>query len=524
MAYRDTKLLAKLPLPAQRRILLSAYFWDIGLFASDVTKRWTRDKRTVERVTSADFHFELWELLRDPQDILAIVSRDHGKTTVVSKILVLWFLLFEVEPSILLVMSKGLGEIVIGDIKKELETNRTIRLLFGQLVPIENRSQAKSEKWRQRELQLMNGTEVKTITKNEPVRGRRPTKVLVDDPQENKDVKNPIVANEFWHWVWTAVYPVLEDGGSMGVLGTVISSNCFVNKLKAESENRGFKVLEYPAIIGMDPKKDIETLPGGKIRFKAGRPLWPEHWSLEALQVRAQKIGLREFLQEYMNIPFVLNGSPVFADEYDFDVVSPISEDSNGVQYFKPEYVSEGKKLYSAVIGMDFARGSLTGDYQTIIARDPITFELLAQYRGHVSQDRLAKILDDLLTHFENFLIVPENNYAMLFLQEAKTYSWAANIYRTERMDKITNQVTETLGFSTNSKTKELAIGSLNQKFRENRWQITPTEKEEIEHYYFDESGGMNALSPHHDDLIIADAMCVIGMRQGLPAQGIFFI
>lgn len=310
----------------------------------------------------------------------------------------------------------------------------------------------------------------------------------------------------------------------MAVLGTVISSNCFVNKLKMEADQRGFKVLEYPAIIGMDPKKDIETLPGGKIRFRKGRPLWPDHWSLEALQVRAQKIGLREFLQEYMNIPFVLNGSPVFADEYDFDVVSPISEDSNGVQYFKPEYVSEGKKLYSAMIGMDFARGSLTGDYQTIIARDPITFELLAQFRGHVTQDRLAKILDGILPLFDRYLIVPENNYAMLFLQEAKAYPWAGNIYRTERMDKITNQTTEVLGFATTSKTKELAIGTLRQKFRENRWQVTIEERNEVEHYYYDDSGGMNALAPHHDDLIIADAMCVIGMRHGLPSQEIIFI
>ena len=53
--------------------------------------------------------------------------------------------------------------------------------------------------------------ELKTITKNEPVRGRRPTLVLVDDPEENKDVKNPAVAQEFYNWVFTSVYPTISQ-------------------------------------------------------------------------------------------------------------------------------------------------------------------------------------------------------------------------------------------------------------------------------------------------------------------------
>ena len=63
------------------------------------------------------------------------MSRDHGKTTGVTKIEALWRVLYEYEASILIINSMGLGEKVIGDIRKELETNERINAIWGKLVP-----------------------------------------------------------------------------------------------------------------------------------------------------------------------------------------------------------------------------------------------------------------------------------------------------------------------------------------------------------------------------------------------------
>ncbi|RMD71164.1 MAG: hypothetical protein D6822_03205, partial [Cyanobacteria bacterium J149] len=317
---------------AKRAVLYSCGYYDDEFFAKVICYRWTRDKATGEPIKTPDFHKEIWELVDSGKDILVIVPRDHAKTTGVSKIKTLKRLLYKQEKSILLIAPKGLGEEIIGDIRRELEENPILRFTFGDLVPMNNRKTDKTSKWRQRELQLMNGTEIKTITKGESVRGKRPTLVLIDDPQENKDVKNPALAEEFNNWIWTSVYNTLDPTGRMVVLGTMLSDNCFVNHLKQSAEDRGFSLVEYRAII-WDEGKDLskETL---DLWFKHGKPLWEEKWSMEALAERRNKIGDREFLQEYMNQAQVLNGSPVFDPKIKFKIIEPIREQL-GIKWFK---------------------------------------------------------------------------------------------------------------------------------------------------------------------------------------------
>lgn len=72
-----------------------------------------------------------------------------------------------------------------------------------------------------------------------------PTKLKVDDPQENKDVKDPKITDEFIDWFFTSVYNTLDPDSRCIVIGTVISENCFVNVL--EQQDRGFKTIKYPA-------------------------------------------------------------------------------------------------------------------------------------------------------------------------------------------------------------------------------------------------------------------------------------
>lgn len=497
-----------------RLVLQSVYFYDIERFAHDVCERWTRDQQTGEEVPSAPFHREMWEREKTKEDTLYIVSRDHAKTTAVSKIQTLHDLLYQTEKSILLVMSKGLGESVIGDIRKELQTNEKLRWIYGSLVPIDNRKDAKSEKWRQRELNLLNGTTLKTLTKGEPVRGLRPTKIRLDDPQEKKDVKNPIIANEFWNWVWTSVYPTLEDSGSMSVLATLISANCFANQLKQEAKDRNFRVIEYPAILNFNEKEFT------------GSPLWPEKWSLEALKKQYHKIGRREFLQEYQSQPFIANGSPVFDENYQYRIVEPIME-LHGFKIFRPltETVLDEEKgeektvpLYYAFIGIDIANGALSGDYSTIKIRNE-KYELLAEYKGHIAQDRLAHLVNAIVPYFKEVFIVPENNIGLAFLNECRNFDWYLKIYRQQKYDQITQKQSEVLGFNTNIKTKIMIISDLDKLFREGDFEVSQEEKGEIDHYYYDERGGMNAIAPYHDDLIIADALCVQGVKMGVPGE-----
>jgi len=497
----------------------SIYYHRKDLFFKDICDKWTRDKKTGEKIESPAFHALLWEGCSSGEDVLAIIARDHAKTTAVSKMLTLWLTLFEEEKSILFLMSKGLGEEVLGAIREELEQNKSIKAIWGVLVPVDDKTDRGTKKWRQRELQLLNGVELKTITRGEPIRGRRPTKVIVDDPQEDKDVKNPVIAAEFYSWVFTTVYPTISPGGSMVVLGTVISDNCFVSMLKAQALIKQFRLIEYPAILDFDPEKDIEFYYEGerlRVRFLRGRPLWPAKWSIKKLEERCEKMmedgkDIRKFKQEYLNVPFDIASAPVFSGQYNFVVIPPIEIIEGGTQYFR-----EIDPALHYSVGMDFAEGKKQGDYSTIIIRD-MAGRLYRQYRGHIAQHLLPDILENLLLGIKHFIIVPESNFAQVFLHESRDRYYFPQIYRRIIMDKVTQQETEELGWRTTAKSKIMMINGLQKFYADGETEVSSELKLEIAKYYYDEKGGMNAKAPYHDDLVMGDACCRQGMLVGVP-------
>jgi len=488
-------------------VIRSLCFWDIGFFARKITQRWTTAKKSGIRYDIPAFHEELWQISIEGDDVLVICPRGFAKTTAVSKIFSLWLLLFELEPSILLISSKGLGEGVIGDIRKELEENPLITMIWGQLVPTESKHKDSTEKWRQNELQLLSGVEVKTLTKGQAVRGHRPTLIIIDDPEENKDVKNPAIAEEFWQWVWSSLYNALDDGGHMMVLGTVISASCFVNRLKAEAEARSFKVFEFPAIIGFDWKVWEETHDYDLATVNA-RSLWPQRWTLPKLKAKLEKLTEKPFFQEFMNRAYIINKTPVFIKPA-LTIVHPI-EQRGQWHIYAPLAGTVG------FVGIDVANGSQGGDYSVIMIRDA-EMKLLAQYRGKIAQDVLAGELDQIITELSDCFIVPENNIALAFLNECRNYTWSDKIYRQKSFDKVTNRETEVVGWNTNAKTKILLITQYGAVLR-NGLEVSAETEEEIAHYYYDEKGGMNAISPHHDDTVIADALCIQAVKHGLLA------
>lgn len=484
----------------QRIVIRSMCYYDIEYFAQNITTRWTSDKMTGKRYNTPDFHKQLWEIAKSRKDFLCIVPRGFAKTTAVSKICVLWKLLFKFETSIMLIMTKGLGEEVVGDIRRELETNEMIMSIWGHLVPNNNKEEKVNEKWRQRQLQLLNGTELKTITKGEAIRGNRPTWILVDDPQENKDVKNPIMADEFWNWIFTAVYPSLNPGGSMGTLGTVISSNCFVNKLKQEAAQRGVEVVEFPAILNFNLEKFT------------GTSLWPERWPLEALKRMFEKMTEEPFMQEYMNKPLVLNGSPVFSKEI---IASLKQQESEEIYEMTKFFIKkELLKTKAVFIGVDLASGNQDGDYTTITGRLK-DFTLAFQFRQKVTEDRAAAVTDKLVALCNDFFIVNERNNTCggSYLYAVKQYPWRYKLYKEKGFDHVSLKETDHYGFNTNVSSKPLIIDNFRQVLERGGFQVSQEEYEELQYYYYDETS-TNALPPYHDDTVISDALCVFGITR----------
>lgn len=53
-------------------------------------------------------------------------------------------------------------------------------------------------------------------------------------------------------------------------------------------------------------------------------------------------------------------------------------------------------------------------------------------------------------------------------------------------------------------------------------FEVTAEEYDELTYFYYNENGGMEAISPYHDDTVMSDALCVQGIVRGKVNVGIF--
>jgi predicted phage terminase large subunit-like protein len=275
-------------------------FYDKTFFSDYFLSEWKTHNKTGKFIYTPEFHQEIWEKLDLGINLNIIIARGHGKTTAIL-IWIIHALLYQIESSILYIASEGLGKKGIGRIKTELESNRAIIKVFGRMRPtnVYKKEGDDGKRWTMSLLQLSNGTVVETKSAGQKIRGDRPTKILFDDPQENKDVENREIVAKFNQWAFTSLYNTLLPGGSMCALGTIIGNLCFVKYLRDEMK---WFTVEYQACDqnfenvlwkGMWNKESlIRRRDGGPILDKKGVTIGHE-----------KGIGPTFFNQEFRNIP-----------------------------------------------------------------------------------------------------------------------------------------------------------------------------------------------------------------------------
>lgn len=276
-------------------------FFDIDFFSTYFLYEW----KTLEDGTFIEtpfFHKDIWKILClvPVIDFVVIIARWHGKTTSVL-IYILWRMLYFPKWSIIYLTEKWLGEKWVWKIKKELEQNELIKRVFGNLSPqdVSSRGEKKSSKWRQRELELLNGSRIEAVSKGQSIRGSRSDEVIGDDPEEDGDVKDRDRVKAFQDWFFKTIFPIKKSGGKISILGTIIGELCFVKYLRDE---KNWMTLEYCAC-----DENLENR------------LWDKYWTKKRLERErdgywykdymtgkmkfAQGMGTTLFNQEYRNIP-----------------------------------------------------------------------------------------------------------------------------------------------------------------------------------------------------------------------------
>lgn len=166
-------------------------------------------------------------------------------------------------------------------------------------------------------------------------------------------------------------------------------------------------------------------------------------------------------------------------------------------------------------IGGDVAEGKETGDYSVGCVGDE-DFNLVASWYGHIDPDLFGEELVKLAIYYnEAYLGVESNNHGLTTLKAIQRLEYW-NIYYQKTYDKLTDQLTQKMGWNTNARTKPLMIDKLAEFIREKylgiKWDILISE---MFTYVIDDKGGTNAQSGCHDDTVMSLAIMLQLLLEG---------
>ena len=237
----------------------------------------------------AVFHKELLELSEiEGEPVFVAAPREHAKSTLCTLGIPLHDILFQKKHfEIIISDTEDLAADFCQFIQMELEGNERIRGDFGDLV--------NQGFWKAEDFTTKNGIRVKARGRGQRVRGLRnrqyrPDRVIIDDLENDKNVKNPRLVKETVDWLLTAVLGSLSENYSFMMIGTLLSRKSVLAQMIAmKAEDNPEKPRYFSKIY--------------KAVNEFNRPLWPEVWSMERLLKRKSQMGSVRFNQEMMNDP-----------------------------------------------------------------------------------------------------------------------------------------------------------------------------------------------------------------------------
>ncbi len=190
----------------------------------------------------------------------------------------------------------------------------------------------------------------------------RPDLVVLDDLENDKNVRNQRLVRETLDWLREAVYPAIDPGGSLFIIGTVLARRSALATLLESPEEpyRRFTRRLYRAL-------DHE-----------GRSLWPERHPVEALLRQKALMGARAFNKEKQNDPRDDEG--LFQEAW--------------LRAYHPDEVEQKTLGVAGFLDPSLAAGE-SGDYKAVITvgLDPAeqAFYVLDAYIRRTSLDQLVR-------------------------------------------------------------------------------------------------------------------------------------
>lgn len=299
---------------------------------------------------------------------LAVAApRGHAKSTLMSLQNVLHAALYGYKKYILLISdTESQASSFLDCIKCELEDNEKILAQFGDM---------KGKVWKTSAVVLNNGCKIEALGSGQKIRGRRhgerrPDLILLDDIENDEDVRSPEQRRKLENWFFSAVSKAGDHYTDIVMIGTVLHKDSLLSKLLKNPVYTGkvYKAVESFSSSGLwqtwekmlcDLEDDnrlkkaerffalhkSEMLSGTKV-------LWKEKMPYEELMLMKLSDGEAAFNTEMQNSP-IDRASALFPNEW-ISYYNPFEVDfKNGFDFFGYCDPSLGKSVssdFSAII------------------------------------------------------------------------------------------------------------------------------------------------------------------------------
>lgn len=326
----------------------------------------------------AHFHEEWYDLAENNSKTCIIASRDHGKS-VFFRCYLLWRMAYNPNTEVLFFSHSQ---------HQSIDHMAKMDELIMSTPALRHLKPARG--WAKQLFKFTNKSSIRAMSVGKAVRGAHPQIVVLDDILSSEA---PTQLKSIATWFYTALLPVLHHTAQMCIVGTPFSFTDLYSELKGL---KGYAVSEYPAI-----------------NERTGEPLWPERWSLDALNARRNEMTSIAFTREYLCKP-IASESSLFPEE--------VLEKSKDTELALSYYPRDGEE-YSYYIGWDPAiSANRKADYtcMMVIAMDEHRHKHIVHVHHEKGMDFNAQIdkVIELNARFNPTIIELEtNNFAMAFNQ-----------------------------------------------------------------------------------------------------------
>lgn len=240
----------------------------------------------------AEFHRELAALAADCERLVVAAPRSHAKSTLLALAWPLFRAATAREPFILLVSDTATqAEQRTSDVHAELLDNDQLVSAYPHLALPERRDYAdKRVKKTTREFITLGGIRFTSAGAGQSLRGikerhQRPTLIIVDDLENDENVRTPDQRAKLWDWFTKSLLNLPgPSGATLLVIGTILHDRGLLARLLSDEQAGVWTQRRYAAIAD-------------------GEALWPAAWPLERLEAQRVLIGSRAFSSEYLNDP-----------------------------------------------------------------------------------------------------------------------------------------------------------------------------------------------------------------------------